>query len=131
MPSILSRADAEALVRRTLGYSTADACRVNVTSGWSGNTRFAGGEITTAGGSTDTNVVVTSTVGRKRAAASTNVLDEASLRRTVELSERLARLSPDDPELMPELGTQQYVPIPGAYEASVADLGPEARAVAV
>ena len=131
MPAILSRADAEALVRRTLAFSTADACRVNVSSGWSGNTRFAGGEITTAGGTTDTTVTITATVGRKRAAASTNVLDDASLRRTVDLAQRLAALSPDDPELMPELGTQQYASVPGAYEASVADLGPEARALAV
>ena len=54
MAAILSRADAEALVKRALSYSKADACRVNVASGWSGNTRFAGGEITTAGGTTIT-----------------------------------------------------------------------------
>ena len=129
--NILSRTDAEALVRRTLGFATADATRVNVVSGWSGNTRFAGGEITTAGGTTDTTVTVTSTVGKKQAAASTNVLDDAALRRTVELAERLARLSPDDPELMPPLAAQQYATIPGAFAPSVADLGPEARALAV
>jgi predicted Zn-dependent protease len=131
MSSILSRADAEALVRRTLAFSTADATRVNVASSWSGNTRFAGGEITTAGGTTDTTVTVSATVGKKRAAASTNVLDDASLKRTVDLAQRLAALSPDDPELMPELGAQQYATPAGAFEASVAELGPEARALAV
>lgn len=131
MAAILSRAEAQALVERALSYAKADSCRVNVASGWSGNTRFAGGEITTAGGTSDTTVTVTATIGRKRAAASTNVLDEAALRRTVELAERLARLSPEDPELMPELAAQQYATIPGAYEPSVAELGPEARALAV
>ena len=53
-------------------------------------------------------VEVTVTVGRRRASASTNVLDDASLRRTVDLAAQLARLSPDDPELMPELGPQSH-----------------------
>ena len=99
-----ARADLQALTTRALSYSTADEARVVVRSATTGQSRFAGGEITTAGGTSDTTLNVTATVGRKRAAASTNVLDDASLKRTVDLAERLARLSPDDPELMPELG---------------------------
>ena len=53
-------------------------------------------------------VTVTVTIGKRRASASTNVLDDASLKRTVELAATLARLSPEDPELMPELGPQTY-----------------------
>ena len=108
----------------------ADETRLSLTTGWSGNTRFAGAEITTSGGITDTSLTVTSTVGRRRASATTNVLDDASLRRTVDLAERLARLSPEDPELMPELGPQQYVTVRG-YVDSTAALTPEARAQAV
>ena len=130
MPTLLSREDAQALVRRVLSFSTADAARVNVASAWSGNTRFAGGEITTAGGTTDTNVFVTSWIGRRRASVSTNVLDDAALRRAVEMSERLARLAPEDPEAMPELEAQQYATV-NSYVAATADLGPEARALAV
>jgi predicted Zn-dependent protease len=43
---------------------------------------------------------------------------------------QLARLSPEDPELMPELGPQTYQSI-NAYVESTADLDPEARASAV
>jgi predicted Zn-dependent protease len=127
----LSREQAQALTKRVLAFSKADEARVNVSSGWGGNTRFAANEITTAGGATDTAVTVTSTVGRRRASAQTNVLDDASLRRTVELSERLARLAPEDPELMPELGPQQYIAVANAYAERTAELTPEARAVAV
>ena len=124
-----SRQELEALARRTLGFSTAEEARVGISSGWDGNTRFAISEITTSGGVRDTSVTITSTFGRRRASATTNVLDDASLRRAVELSERLARLSPEDPELVPELGPQQYA-IVDAHEASTAGLTPEARASA-
>ena len=126
----LSREQAEALAKRVLGFATADETRVGIRSGWSGNTRFAGGEITTAGGTTDTEVDVVSTIGRRQASASTNILTDESLRRTVELAERLARLSPEDPEIMPELGPQQYASV-SAYVPATADLTPEARALAV
>jgi predicted Zn-dependent protease len=124
---ILTRDQARALSTRALSLATAEQTRVTIGSGWSGNTRFAASEITTAGGVTDTTITITSTIGRRRASASTNVLDDASLKRTVELSERLARLSPDDPELMPELGAQQHASV-SAFVERTADLSPEARA---
>jgi predicted Zn-dependent protease len=124
------RAEMEALARRVLSFSTADEARVVIRSAWTGQTRFAGGEITTSGSSTDQVVTVTSTIGRRRASASTNVTDDASLQRTVEAAERLARLSPEDPELMPELGPQEYVAVQ-AYDARTAQLNAEQRAEAV
>src|SRR4051812_2821175 len=96
----LSREQAKALCDRVLSFAKAEQTRVNVTTGWSGNTRFAGNEITTSGGSTNTTITVTSTIGKRRASASTNILDDESLKRTVDLAERLAKLSPEDPESM-------------------------------
>jgi predicted Zn-dependent protease len=52
------------------------------------------------------------------------------LKRTIDLAQRLARLSPEDPELMPELGPQTYSAV-NAYVSSTADLDPETRASAV
>src|SRR5215213_3248260 len=111
----LSREEAKKLTDRILSFAKADETRINVRSGWSGNTRFAGGQVTTSGNGTDTLITVQSTVGKKRASATTNKLDDASLRRAVDLAERLAKLSPDDPELMPELGPQQYLEIPNYF----------------
>jgi predicted Zn-dependent protease len=115
-----SRRDLESLSRRVLALGRADACRVAVEASQRSHTRFAVGEITTAGATTDTEITVTSTVGRRRASASTNSIDDASLGRTVALSERIARLSPDDPELMPELGAQQYGEIDSWGQTSAA-----------
>ncbi|MEP6691986.1 MAG: TldD/PmbA family protein [Gemmatimonadaceae bacterium] len=126
---ILSRDEMKALAGRVLAMGTADAMRVIINSGWSGNTRFAGGEITTSGGTTDTTMTIVSTVGKRRASATTNVLDDASLKRSVDLAERLAKLSPEDPEIMPELGAQSYAAVNGFIERT-AELGPETRAAA-
>ena len=95
-PPLLTREQAKAVTDKVLSFAKADETRVAVTSNWSGNTRFAGGEITTSGGITDTTVSVVSTIGKRRASASTNVLDDASLRRTVDLAERLAKLAPEE-----------------------------------
>jgi predicted Zn-dependent protease len=124
------RADMQALTKRVLSFAKADETRVVVRSTSTGQSRFAGGEITTSGSATDLTVTVVSTVGKRRASATTNVTDDASLQRTVDLSERLAKLSPEDPELMPELGPQQHAEIP-AYDARTAALDAEARAAAV
>jgi predicted Zn-dependent protease len=127
----MTRDEARALANRVLALcKSVDQARVNITSSWSGNTRFADASITTSGGITDTLVEVTVTIGQRRASASTNVLEDASLRRTVDLAAQLARLSPDDPELMPELGPQTHATV-NAHIEDTANLTPGARAGAV
>lgn len=127
---LISREQARALTDRVLAMSAADQTRVTVVSRWSGNTRFADGGISTSGGVTDLSVTMTATVGRRRASATTNVVDEAALSRTVDLAAQLARLAPEDPELMPELGPQTYAPV-DAFVQRTADLDPETRAAEV
>ena len=126
----MTREEAKALVDRVLSFSKADQSRVNITREWNGNTRFADASITTSGGITDVSVTVTATIGRRRASATTNVLEDASLQRTVELAAQLSRLSPEDPELMPELGPQSYATV-NAYIEDTANLTPAARAGAI
>jgi predicted Zn-dependent protease len=125
-----TRDEMEALAKRVLSFSKADEARVTIRSGWTGQTRFAGGEITTSGSAQDLSITVNSTIGKKRASATTNVTDDESLKRTVDLSERLARLSPDDREFMPELAPQQY-PTVQSFDQRTSDLNAETRADAV
>jgi predicted Zn-dependent protease len=127
---LLTREQAQALADRVLTLSTADQTRVLIVSRRSGNTRFADGRITTSGGVADTTLTITVAIGKRQASSSTNAVDDASLKQTVYLAMQLARLSPEDPELMPELGPQTYRSV-NAYVASTADLDPEARASAV
>jgi predicted Zn-dependent protease len=130
-PGLLSREQARSIADRVLAFAAGvDQARVNISSEWSGNTRFADASITTSGGVTNTSLTVTVTIGKRRASASTNVLDDPSLKRTVELAATLARLSPEDLELMPELGPQTYGTV-NAFVQRTANLDPEVRSGAV
>ena len=126
----LSRAECEAITRKVLGLSTADECRVSVNSGMRQNTRFAVNQISTAGDDYDATVTIRSVFGKRVANVSINRLDDASLRAAVQNSERIAKLAPEDPELMPELGPQSYRD-PIVWSDATASLEPDARAEAV
>jgi predicted Zn-dependent protease len=126
----LSRDEAESIARRVLSFSTAEEARVTISGDVRGNTRFAVNQISTAGDDSDTVVTVRSTFGKRSANASTNKLDDEALRSVVQMSERLARLAPEDPEAMPELEPQQYQETRG-WSTATAALDPAGRAEAV
>ncbi|MEQ1910502.1 MAG: TldD/PmbA family protein [Vicinamibacterales bacterium] len=130
-PGLLTEQQARQLADRVLAMATSvDQARVTIRSEWTGNTRFADSSITTSGGVNETTITVYVTVGQRRASASTNVLEDAALKRTVDLAATLAKLSPEDPELMPELEAQSYRPT-AAYVQRTAMLDPEVRGGAI
>lgn len=126
----LGREQAEALCTRVLGFSTADEMRVNVNSGATANTRFAVNQISTAGDNTNVSITVRAVFGRKAGSATTNRTDDESLRTVVRRAEAMARLAPDDPEMLPELGPQTYLD-PSGFASATATLDPAGRASAV
>ena len=126
----LSRAECEAIARRALSFATADQTRISINSGVTGNTRFAGNQVSTGGDNYNASVTVRSSVGKRSAVSTTNRLDDESLRTVVQTAERLARLAPEDPEAMPELGPQQYQETLGWSDAT-GSLDPAGRATAV
>ncbi|MGH7674152.1 MAG: TldD/PmbA family protein [Gemmatimonadales bacterium] len=130
MAEWLSRDEARRLCDRVLALSTSEGCQVGLQSGSSGNTRYAGNEVTTGGDAADAILTVSSRFGKRTAAVTTNVFDEAGLKRTVETSERLARLAPENPELMPLLPPQQYRDVT-AFFAATAGLDAARRAEVV
>jgi len=109
--------------------SKADEIQVNVGGGYSANIRFADNRISTAGGISTANLNIQSSFGPKHAVVTTNDLTDAGLERAVRQSEALAKLAPDDPEAMPQLGPQQYENVK-TYFDSTGNLGPEGRAEA-
>lgn len=127
---IISRDDAQALAKRVLYLATADETRVTIRSGARANSRFAVNQISTAGDNTDTVVTVLSAFGKRSATATTNKLDDAGLQQVVANAEKLARLSPEDPEALPELGPQKYAESNGWSDAT-AQLDPVLRAAAI
>jgi len=126
---VLSRAECEDIVQRALKLSKADACRVNVGSSYQTNLRFADNQMSTSGISDDASITISSVFGKKRASVTTNDTSPDGLARAVAQAEALAKLSPDDPELMPELGAQTYATIPAWFD-STANLTAEDRAKA-
>ena len=131
MAEWLSRAEARQLAERVLAHAKSDGCLVSISSGVSGNTRYARNEVTTGGDTVDAGVTVTSRFGKRAASVSTNVLDDAALTRAVETSERLARLAPENPELMPLLPAQVFAEVPALSNATAGlDAARRAEAVA-
>ncbi len=126
---VLTRAECEDIVQRGLKLSKADACRIAIGSTYQTNLRFADNQMSTSGISDDASITISSVVGKKRASVSTNDVSPEGLARAVAQSEALARLSPDDPELMPELGAQEYASI-AAWFDSTANLSADDRAKA-
>ena len=106
----LSREECEAIAKRALSFATAEETRVLINSTSLANTRFAVNQISTGGDSFDSVVTVVAKFGKKSGSSSTNRLDDDGLRAAVQMAERVAKLSPDDPESLPELGPQTYQP---------------------
>ncbi len=125
--AIMTREQAEEIVQKVVKFSKSDEISVNLNSNYQTDVRFAANQMSTAGGVMTGGIGVQSTIGKKHAVATTNDLSDDSLRAVVARAEALARLSPDDPEVMPGLGKQTYLPVSGYFE-STANLTPEARA---
>ena len=126
-PIVLTRAECEDIVQRAVKASKADACRVSVNSSYDTNVRFADNQMSTSGVSDNASVSITSYVGRRNATVLTNNISPRGLEEAVAQSEALARLAPEDPEHLPELGPQEYQTIPAWYD-STAQLSAEDRA---
>jgi predicted Zn-dependent protease len=125
----LSEQDARAILTKTLSFSKADSCEANVGTSAGGNIRFARNTVTTAGRASDRSLVVQSNYGQRSGTATITQFDDASIERAVRRSEELARLAPVDPEFLPPMAQQQYVPTNAFFDAT-AGITPEYRAEA-
>jgi predicted Zn-dependent protease len=123
----LAPTESRDLCQKILGFAKADHTRVNIDSGISGFTRTAINRVTTAGETNNVNVRITSVFGKRVASVDTNRLDDGSLQRAVRDAESLARIAPENPEYLPELGEQKYTSVDGYY-ASTGGLTTESRA---
>lgn len=105
---LLTADEARRLTTRILAMVRAEDASVNVTSRIHRYLRFAANNIQTSGDRETRTASVTVWIERRRGAATTSDLSDASLREMVDQAEALARLSPVDREYMPTLGPQRY-----------------------
>ena len=124
---LLSEKEARAVTDKLLGFTKADDASVSVSSETYSHLRFAANSFLTSGRRENVSANVTVWIDKKRGAASTNDIDDASLRAAAEEAERLARIAPVDREYMPTLSLQTYKPT-GGYAESAANISLADRA---
>ncbi|MBX0292633.1 TldD/PmbA family protein [Hymenobacter sp. HSC-4F20] len=127
--AILSKDESQAILKKVVGFTTADECQATLQGRTSGNVRYARNSVSTAGAADNVSLVVEARFGKRAGVATCNQFDDATLRRCVQRAEEIARLAPEDPEYMPLLGPQQYL-TPVSYAASTAAITPDFRAQA-
>jgi len=125
--SILTEAQAKAILDKVIAFSTADECSAQLGGGFGGNVRFARNDISTSGIVDDNQLGVQVAFGKRVGTATINQFDDASLERVVRRAEELARLAPENPEFMPAVAKQTYRATDTFSEATAA-LTAEARA---
>jgi predicted Zn-dependent protease len=127
---ILTREEAQALLKKVLSYSKADECEVNLRGSDGGNIRYARNAVSTSGGISQQSLQVASAFGKKQGISTINEFDDASLQKVVQRAEELAKLAPENPEFMPFLGPQTYTESKTFIPATAA-INPKTRADAV
>ena len=124
---LLTENDARTICEKLLSYVKADDAAVNVNGENYGHLRFASNAFTTSGARENVSVGVTVWIDKKRGAASTNEIDDESLKATVAQAEQLARISPVDREYVPTLSKQTYKPV-NAYAEATSNISVTSRA---
>jgi len=127
--SIINEKKAKAILKKVIAFSKADEIECNLDGQLTGNIRYARNTVTTAGEVSDLTLAVQSSFGKKVGVATINEFDDASLEKVVRRAEELAKLAPDNPESMPNLGAQKYTKTNTFFE-STAKVTPEFRAKA-
>lgn len=125
--ALLSKDDAQSILKKVLSYSKADECSVSLNASQGGNIRYARSAVSTAGEVTDTNLAVSASFGKRTGTATINEFDDASLQKVVARAEELAKLAPENPEYMPLLGPQTYAESI-AFSSKTAGMTPNSRA---
>jgi len=138
---MLTRDKAGEIFGQVRKISTADEVEVLFSGGTFALTRFANNTIHQNIAEENYVVSVRTAFGRRTARASTNRLDDESLRRVVAASESLAKVQHPDPDLLPMPDTLEAAgsagegasatQIPSRYFAETAAITPELRALAV
>jgi predicted Zn-dependent protease len=127
---LLSESEAKSLCTKVLGYVSAEDAEVILRGETYSHLRFAVNAFSTSGYREDLNLSVTVWMGRRKGTATTNEVDDASLRAAVRQAEALAMVSPLDEEYVPTLGPQEYRPVAGFVESTL-NLGLDDRARAL
>jgi len=128
---LLTKDEAEALLKKVLSYSKAEECEININGGDGANIRYARNSVSTSGAVSQATLQVASAYGKKLGIATINEFDDVSLEKVVRRAEELAKLAPENPEFVGFLGPQKYSEQSKTYDEATAAMDPRWRADAV
>lgn len=77
--AILSKKEAQSLLKKVLAFSKADECEASLSGSEGGNIRYARNAISTSGDISTLSLAVTSSFGKKSGTATINEFDDKSL----------------------------------------------------
>lgn len=120
-------ASVRALLQKVLSFSQADQTEVVYNATESALTRFATNHVHQNMAESDHELRIRAVVGKKVGVATTNRLDDESLRRTAEQALEIARIQPENPEFHSLPSPQPITTAPG-YNERTASFSPEERA---
>lgn len=115
---LLTEQETKTLTSKILSMVKADDATASVGSNKQSHLRFAGNNVLTSGSREGRTAGVTVWIAGRRGSASTNDLDDASLKAMVDQAEKIARNAPPDREYLPTLTKQTYKPVNGYVEAT-------------
>jgi predicted Zn-dependent protease len=127
---MLDQDEARSILDKVMAISAADETEAHLSSHRSSLTRFAENHIHQNVSEEDVRLSVTAVLGKRMGDASTNKLDDESIKKVVADAIEVARFAPPDDELLPRLGPQIYREVQ-AYDSSIDGFTPMDRARAV
>ena len=109
-----------------LEHATADDTFISLYDHHGGTTRFANNQVVQNVDTRRVSLSVTAAFGRRRGTAGTTDLTAGAVQETLKRAERIARVSPEDPEYLPPVGPKQYLTLP-TTRSETAGAGPARR----
>jgi predicted Zn-dependent protease len=127
LPSLPSEDETLSLIESAIAQSEAEGIFVNLNASESSLSRFCENQIGQNISKNRFSLTITSYFGKRSASASTTELDSEAIAQTIQRSEDLARVAPEDPEWMPLLEPQSYEQSSPAFDLQTARLSPLER----
>src|SRR5262245_54486599 len=129
---MLTKEQAHDIFERIKKFSTADEIEVYISGGRSALTRFANNMIHQNVADENHAVSVRTVFDKRTARATTNKLDDDSLRRVVQSAENLSKVQHPNPELLPLYdGQEPATLVPSRWFEQTCAVGPKERAAGV
>lgn len=126
-PTLLSEEQALSLVDWAIHQSQAEGVFVSLSASEEALSRFSENQISQNISKNKVTLTVASYFGKRVASASTTELDADAIKETIQRSEELARIAPEDPEWVPLLEPQTYEQRLAAFDEATATVSPLAR----